>query len=366
MLRAVPLAALLPLAACGGVARAPLELADDLPAAVELDAAGRRAVEEHAAAGLAALAAGDHRAARRAATAALALDPRAARARAVLAHCLMADASRDQPPELEAWQSAEGELLRAVRLAPDDALVRRMYGAFLEGDGHASAAADAYERALAAAPGDLDALRAAARARYDLGQDRRAQPLLERLAERDRSGDVLYRLAQCRLRLASAPSTEPDAERRLAARLDEAAATFRAYAEQQPTDANAWLGEAHARFAALRARRDTAAAARDRVLALYDEAAARDAASPEPAFGRGVVLEWAGDAAAARAAYAQALARDARHLPTLLNLAANLAADGQIEDARAYCWRALALDGLSASERRRLERFLEAKAPTRP
>lgn len=340
---------------CGGVGPRPEHMAADLPAAVELDAEAHNRVDADVERALTMLAVDDFAAARAAAEAALRVDPRAARARAVLARCWMQEARAETPPTLALWQRAEGEFRRAARLAPGDASVGRLQAEFLEADGHLSAAAAALERVLAADAEDADTLQVAARLHYDLGEHRAALSLLERLARlRVLDPDSLYRLAHCKLELANAVPGEPaDA---CALRFEDAALAFRAYREGKPDDADGYLGEAHARFSALQARGLRDAGAQPELLALFEQAEQRTT-SAAPTFGRAVVLEWFGDAQAARQIYTEALARDAQHVPTLLNLAANLATEGREEEARAHCQRALEL-GVTPAERRRIERFI--------
>ncbi len=74
-----------------------------------------------------------------------------------------------------------------------------------------------------------------------------------------------------------------------------------------------------------------------------------------------MVLDRTGDAAGAEQAYRDALAHDAMHVPSLLNLTANLHDQGKDDDARVFARRALELK-LSPSERTAVERFVAGSA----
>lgn len=348
------------MSACGGVSPVPEELAERLPEHVELSAAEARQVEDLTAAALTSVRSGDFQAARRAAEEALALDPRVARAIAVRARCRMEEARVDEPPELHAWRRAEGELRLAQRLRPNDPEIGLLHADFLEADGHLSAAADAADRVLEHAPEHVEALRRASRLRYELGEERLALPLLERLLELDPGDDAArYRVARSRLRLALTGAREQADDAAKIELFEQAAAAFRDYQQSAPADAEGFAGEATARYEILRLRGAAQVSATEvtAIAALFARASDLGPASPESEFGRGVVLELSGDAEGARSAYESALNRDPEHLPSLLNLAANLAEAGRTDEAKACCERALSLTP-TPSERRKLERFL--------
>ena len=79
-------------------------------------------------------------------------------------------------------------------------------------------------------------------------------------------------------------------------------------------------------------------------------------------FRLGVLATVQQDAKAARAAYVAALARDEGHVGSLMNLAALVAAAGEVDQAKAFYARLLAAPGasieLSRRERERIEKWL--------
>lgn len=346
---------LLSAAGCGGVAPDPAAMADDLPTARAFPPERIAELGARTDAALAALIAGDFERAEELAEAVLAVDPRRARARAVLAHCLMQEAIAESPPTLAPWRRAEGELRRASLLAPGDPVVARLHAAFLAADGHLSAAAERAEAGVAANPNDQALLELAARLRFDLGDERAAIPLLERfLALAPQNADAVWRLAQAHARVAPA---EIEHDLRVARR-DAAVAAFDRYLKLAPDDPEGPLAAATARFARLQETDEPDAELVAAILDLYDRAAQLLPASPAPHFGRGAVLDVAGRADAARTAYRAALALDQGHVPSLLNLAANLAAAGDRAAAIPLLRRALIL-GVTDDERTRIQSFLD-------
>ena len=343
--------------ACGGMAPLPQEIAARLPPERHLGEAERARVSEHTQAAVERLFAGEHAMARKESEAALAFDPRQARARAVRAHCLMKDAREETPPILAIWSRAEGELLLAWKLAPKDPVVGLLRAQFFEEDGHLSSAAVALEISLASSPDDLSLLRMATRLRYELGEERQALPLLHHLLELEpKDSDALYRLGCCSLEIAE--STNGSVERREL--LKNAVAAFRRHRDLSPDDIDNFIGEARARFLALDSAEEHTKEMLA-ILALYEQAAKIAPSSAEPDFGRGVIFAELGRAKKSRVAYERALVCDPQHVGSLLNLAASLAAAGEHSDARDLCHRALKLD-LTSAERRRVQSYL-AKPP---
>lgn len=345
------------LTACAGVSPDPAAMASDLPLPADISAERAAALQAESDRALAALRAGDVDRAREIVDGVLASDPAQARARAVLAHCLMQIAIQESPPTLAVWRRAEGELRRASRLAPEDPVVARLHAVFLAADGHVSAAAERVDTGLAAAPDDRDLLELGARLRYDLGDEIAAIPILERLISLiPNDADSVWRLAQCHARLA--PSEVSPGERR--SRFDSAVATFTRYRRLSPDDPDGALAEAQTRIARMTDSSGVDPVEVDTILELYRVAARLRPESPESPFGQGAVLELAGRHEEARGAYRAALALDPAHVPSLLNLAASLAAAGDRDAAEPLLERALEL-GVTADERTRIEAFLAGR-----
>ena len=316
------------LAACQGVSPRPEQMAANLPPARQLDQRQLDQVAGHTTTALSLLGANDLDGALREADAALSLDPRAARARAVRARCQMAQAQADDPPTLAMWRRAEGELLIAERLAPTDIEVGLLHAEFLEADGHLTAAAERLDGLLAYYPEDPRCWREAGRLRFELGEERAAAPKLERLLVLDPDDHVsLYRLAECRRRLAPTDARELDEAEAKLALYDAASNTFARYREAVPDDVAGYMGEGFSRFEAWRIKPDDGAGLAV-VGALFTRASEVAPDLPAPMFNLGVVKEAAADSDGARAAYEAALSVDPQHLPSLLNLAANLQAAG--------------------------------------
>ncbi|MEM7199855.1 MAG: tetratricopeptide repeat protein [Planctomycetota bacterium] len=353
---------LLIVVSCGGVAPRPEDIAAREPVpAVSIAAQQDGAVLadqawQHGRAG-------DWAEARQVAETALALDPRSARAHAVLGRCLMEEAAAQQPPELADWRRAEGELRLAARLAPDDVEIAILLGEFLQADGHLAAATEVLASALDREPDHVGCLAAAARLHFELAEERAALPLLRRLRQlRPDDRESLLRLAHCELALARTERRLPGGGPNAVAGLERAAAAFSAYRRAVPEDAAGWVGEGFARLTLWReAGADPSAADLAEVEALFEGASDRWSSSPEPEFNLGVVRELRNDAPGARDAYGRALERDPEHLPALLNLAASLADAGRETEAEDFARRALALSP-SDSEAGQLRAFLASRA----
>lgn len=340
----------------GGASPDPDVIARQIPPARTLDADELQAVQSATEEAQAALVAGDLPAARKAADRALRIDPRAPRALAVRALTRRRFAERVWPPDLTEVRTAEGELRRATSLAPTDPFVARAHAAFLRIEGHLTAAAERAEQGLQSAPDDVDLLRVAAGLRHDLGDERQAARLLGRLiAMLPDDGDVAYRLAVAHAAIAASSFGE---ERRPA--WDQAAQRFARYRELRPTDPEGALGEAHARAESylLAPTGERSVEELDAILAQFAEAARLDPAAARAEYDRGVLLARIGRRTDAIAAFESALAREATHTGALLNLTAELDAEGRKGSAVLIAQRALDHAELTRDERRRLERYV--------
>jgi len=269
--------------------------------------------------------------ARAAAERALAMDPRAARARSVLGMVMLQEARLVEPPDLSLMNRGEIEVLTAQQLAPQDAFVGWMHAVFLAESGHMSAAAAAAEAALertkTAPPAERAALLGIAGTyRYELGEDRAALPHLSSyVVLRPDDAAANFRLGSCQLRIAGlvmGPKGPAQAQQSAEA----AARSFERSYKLAPGDEDAGLsvGKALLRAADLAGDRGDAAAQsahQDSAVATFAAVAERFPQSPEPWFCTAIAAERASDHSAARQAYEAALSRDAVHLPSLLNLA---------------------------------------------
>ena len=349
-------------ASCAGVSPDPASMERDLPTSAPRSASAAAVLLEQSDDLVALFTAGDREGAVPGARELLAVDPADARARAIVAWSQMQKALAEaSPPPLVAWRAAEGEFRRASKLAPDDPFVTRLHAGFLIADGHLAAAAGLLDDALARLPDDPELLELGARVHFDLGDEREAIRLARRVEVlRPMDPEPVWQLGQCWTRIA-------DGERTSAERTAAHTASVRAfgrYRTLRPDDPDGWMGEAHARLS--RARSDGFAEGEaELILGLYAEAARRSPASPEPAFGLGATHELAGSVGEAQAAYRTALALDANHVPSALNLAALLASSDSESDrvaASVLLRRVLEL-GVAPDERRAIERFLSGQAP---
>ena len=351
---------------------------------VTLDEAARAQVDVDTQAALIALRADREDEAFKLANAVLKRDPRAARARAILGRVLLTRALREVPPELLAMEEVEGELLLARRLDPSDSEVLLFYSQFLEADGHISLAVEVLGELLAGEPEHIGGLRGASRLQFELGKERAARPLLERLVALDsQDSDALYRLAHCRLELAESlargdvTATDPPATDGLATDLSttdemaralfqQAAADFQAYQLLVSDEILGHLGEVRALLRAAELiegeQPQQALEEFEAVIDLLNRAIARDPNSPVPSHARGAVLVHLGRLAEARTVFEGALRLDPAYLPTLLDLARLLDTLGEKELAKNLCRRALALP-VTPTERRQLESYLGGGLP---
>ena len=348
------LAVILPLlASCAGSLPDPARMAADLPSArevsvdrrVQLDADIERARIE--------LREGRVTAARAVVELVLEYDPRAGRARAILAQCHLLAATAQSPPLLEEFRLAEGEFRRASALAPKDPLVARLHAGFMIADGHLSAAAQRIADALAVRPDDPELLEIGGRVNFDLGNELAAVELLAaRLELVPDDANSAWRLAQCHARLCRAADEEGERVTRAQA----AAAAFRRYGELAPQDVDGLLGEA---WALLAGPDDDAGLAR--AVELYRSAAQLRPESADARYGIGMALARASRDEEARTALRSALELDPGHVGATLELAASLDAAGEHLAARALLERAMALD-VNRDERSRIQRWLDSQA----
>ncbi len=309
----------------------------------------------------------------RAATAALAIDARSARARAVWAMVLLQRAATVSPPDSFDANAGEFELQLARQLAPDDAFVGWIAAVFLAETGHLSAAAHAAEQTLAHAGAAPAAERAAlagiaGTCRYELGEERAAVPHLHAYVELHPDDAIAhFRLASCLLRIAALTSggaAVPDAHAHAVA----AAQAFERCAELSPGDEDVALAVATAHWRAAELAGDDGdgaigqqhrQAAEQRLRAVAE----RFPASAEPWFRLGVAAEQRAAPEQARIAYGEAVRR-APHVGALLGLAALLDHDGDAAAAATLLRQALDADAartvLTAAQRRAIRERLAA------
>lgn len=340
---------------CSSSSIEPRDMIEDLPRAADLDEPSRAQAQTLGASALAAATSGAFAQARDQAGTALLLDPRQPHALAANGVLSMHDAQAESPPTLAAWHRAEGELLRAQTLAPDDPEVVMALARFYAAEGHGRAALDVLERVLLQRPKHAAALRLAGLVAYEASEERRARSYLARLlAEDPEDAESLYRLACCEAVVAERSSDE--AVKRAAWR--NVAELFQRYRGLVPTDVQGTLGEAQARFRswqlAGRAANDAELRA---ALDLYRAGNGLRLDQPESPHGEGVVLEALGDASGAEAAYGEAIRRKATYAPSLLNLAALLAERGTLDNARAL-WEKALRAGLTPNEKSKVEALL--------
>ncbi len=333
----------------------------------------------------------DYEVAEAAAEEALAIDPRSARARAVLAIVTLKAATATEPSDAQAMLGGELQMRLAKLLSPDDPFVGWMHAVFLAESGHLSAAAAAAEEALprsvdAPAAARLALLRIAGSYRYELGEERAAVPHLQEYV-RLRPDDPVarYHLGGALLRLAVAPQGGTRASVLVAQRqAEEAARAFTRCLELMPADAEvaAAVVTAHLRAADLASERlgqipdsPDRIEEQNRLVAERDgnrqaaDAALRQALErfPEAAsvqFQAGVVAEAAADGALARSCYERAITMDPGHVPSLLNLADLLVRSGERSAAAGLLRQALDAPAsrreLTSTERKRIEDWLRS------
>lgn len=366
----------LALVSCGGVAARPGSLlASDLPMP-DLDEEQTRRAADQLAQAIAAVVERDYPAAREAALASLNLNPRSARARAVLALTQLQQAMAQDPSDHVRAQEAEANMLLADQLEPADPLVGWAHAVFLAEAGHMSAAAERAEVALTRAPNTTDRERAALLGiagtyRYELGEDRVALPHLRAFVElRPNDAAAWFRLGGALLHVAAVPDDIPQKSLQTARGHAEAAArAFARSSDLAPNDHEAAVSIAAAfwRAAQLAAEQgddegiELAKVHRATAANHLRTVAERFPTNAEAWFLLGVMAEHGKDAPESTRCYEQALARDPHHVGAQLNLAA-MRATNEPEIAKAMWRRLLASDAqhpkLTATERRRLRKLV--------
>lgn len=306
--------------------------------------------------------------AEREARAALRIDPRAARAHAVLGMVLLQQAKLSDPPDLHQANAGDCATVLAEQLAPADPFVGWIRALFLSESGHVTAAAAAAEAALdrtQAAPAvERAALQGlAGTCRYELGEERAALPLLQAYVEvRPEDATACFRLGSCLLRIAAVPKG-PKGPGNAQRDAEAAARWFARCWTLAPGDDDAALavGTALLRASELAQARGEAGVAKERrtqALAQFRGVAEAFPGAAEPWFRIGVLAELEADAAAAVVAYGEALQRAPEHVGSLLNLAALLDAEAGNPRVVELLQTVLAVDGrtpcLTAAERARV------------
>lgn len=366
-------------ASCKGVSPDPQRVSVGALPIVALDGAGRAQLDALVLTAIEAVIQRRYGEAAAAAGEALDLDPRSARARAVLAMVELQAASTQDPVEWRGLRSGEAQLAMAKQLAPEDAFVGYMDAVFLAETGHLSAAAVAAEDALqrsrqAPAAEQAALLGIAGTYRYELGEERAAVPHLRAYTGlRPDDATAQFRLGACLLVVAETPQGVPPPYRAAQSMAEEAADAFQRCVDLAPGDEDAWSAIARAKLRAAelaRLRRDGEGASREAAAtALEQEAlshlravADRFEGSAEARFRLGVVASRLGEPQLAEASYRAALERDEAHAGSGMNLAGILAAREEVEEARRLLRRLLDAAspqaGLSGDERRRIEAWL--------
>lgn len=364
------------LVACRGVSVRPEEADASTLKTVQLSAEEQREVASLADRAVESIVRRHYSDAETQARVALDLDPRCARARSVLGMVTFQRAAIVEPPDLFGVNEGERQILLALQLAPDDAFVGWIHAVFLDETGHTSAAADAAEAALArtgAAPPNERAplLGVAGKYRYELGEERRALPLLQQYVTlRPDDAAACFRIGNCLLRIASAPiGPKPGSLEVAQVQCENAARAFARCLALAPGDEDAALAivAATVRAADLAEERglhDVAVQRLDDAEKQCRDIANRFTESAEPLFRIGIIAEKRAQFDRAGEAWSQALLRDPQHLGSLMNLAAlgERATIVGAPAARELLVRALRVDdehgGLTADERRRIEKHL--------
>lgn len=307
----------------------------------------------------------------------LAKNPRSAKARAVLGMVRLQIAARDQPTNWRGARAGEVELELARQLDPESAFVGWMHAVFLAESGHMSAAAAAAEEALvrsAAAPATERAalLGTAGTYRYELGEERAARPHLEAyVALRPDDSAAHFRLGSTLLSIANTPQGSPPPYVTAQGDAENAARAFGRCFELAPGDEDAALAMSAAwvraaELAELQDKPEERDALRAKAVEHLGMLATKFPADAEVHFRLGVLAAMQAKPKVAQAAYVAALERDEHHIGSLMNLAAMVAADGELDSAKKLFTRLLAAPGaqteLARSERQLIERWLRDAA----
>jgi tetratricopeptide (TPR) repeat protein len=249
---------------------------------------------------------------------ALDLDPRNARARAVLAAAILGGSNDETPPPFAVVCEAEGESRSALGLLPKDCFVALVHARIVAASGHLSAALAAAEACLQQAVPDASAERAqlaaaAADWAFELGEDRRAiARLREHLDFDPNDARAHHRLGSCLLRIAQEPADVLAASK-----------AFSHCAELDPKDLDAQRAVVVSllRASELAAKKGDAAAVSSALTDALAAAVALEQRFPMSIDGphlQGVVCHRQREFAKAVECYQRALAIDQEHLPTLL------------------------------------------------
>lgn len=331
----------------------------------------------------------DYETAEAAARDALAIDPRSARARAVLAIVTLQAAAISDPADSRELLGGELQMRLAQQLAPEDPFVGWMHAVFLAESGHLSAAAAAAEQALpfaATAPGAarVALLRIAGAYRYELGEERAAVPHLQQyVLLRPDDPVARFHLAAALLRLAATPQGLPPVSLLVAQRqAEEAARAFLRCQELMPADAEVAVATVTAhlraeelaieRLAKLPGGQERAEeqqriagerdANRQSADSMMEQALQRFPGSASVQFQAALIAEATPDAELASTCYQRAINLDPAHLPSLLNLAELLVRTGEPAAAAGLLRRALDAPAsrreLTNEERKRIEDWL--------
>jgi tetratricopeptide (TPR) repeat protein len=360
-LRVVVASLALGLLACSTVPLLPAEIVADLPEGGALAADSPAARERHTRARQS-LQRGAYAEAADIAGESVDREPRDATARLLLGRALT-ELARAQPrPETAMLEAAEVELLSAIRLQPRHVEAHVALGTLYELEGHLEAALRAYRRALDFSAFDREALLAASRLSVETGEERAAALHLEALRTLpDFPVEALVWEGRCYHRLAAALDQRKFAK----TLLGRARRAWIELQERQPQDARGYLGEAHCLWLAMDESPATATPAdKQRLRQLCERAAALAPGDPLAPFDLGVYLESEvmADGAGAQAAYREALARDPRHLPSMLNLARLLWLAERKDEAKELWRRALPLVD-DTREKTRIETLLAGASP---
>lgn len=311
--------------------------------------------------------------ARTAANRVLARNPRSGKARAVLGMVHLQVAARETPSDWYGIRQGEFEIELARQLEPENAFVGWMHAVFLAESGHMSAAAQAAEDALvrsaAAPPTERAALLGTAGTyRYELGEERAARPHLEAyVVMRPDDAAAHFRLGSSLLSIAKTPQGSPPPYVTSQRDAEAAATAFGRCFELAPGDDDAALGMAAAwvraaELADLQSKQDERDALHQKAVQHLEGLATKFPQNAEVHYRLGVIATLQNQPKAAQAAYVKALERDEQHLGSLMNLAALVVADGEIDAAKTLYTRLLAAPAaqseLTRNERQRIERWL--------
>ena len=366
--------------ACAGVAPDPADVSIDALPIRALDADARASCEAFEQSAVEAVVHRQYPAAASAAKSALGINPRSARAHAVLGMVTLQEAAAIQPIEWRGLRQGEAQMAIARKLAPADAFVGWLHAVFLSECGHVSAAAAAAEAALerckdAPASEKAALFGIAGTYRYELGEERAAISHLEAYTSlRPRDATAQFRLGACLLVLSKTLQGVPPPYRVGQSYAEQAVDAFRRCVELAPgdEDASSSIAAAMLRAAELaRLKREGDSASRAAEAEALEQSALghlhvvteRFPDSAEAHFRLGVVASQLRQAELAQASYRAGLERDPSHAGCLMNLAALAVERGERDEARGLLGRLLAVDDarrqLTSEERQQVQRWLD-------